>query len=103
MSEAEIGQYDRFELNFNDYYFNYPGRIPINIHQSHLNDSVLLGIRTIAFVYISVIYLWSLLQLIKSLNTLVIYLTMVGFMCTWLYFALCTLDYFANGRPIFKK
>jgi hypothetical protein len=95
--------YDKFEQSFDNYYFNYPNRRTLKIHESHLNDSVLLGIRLIAFVYLTIIYLWSLFQIIKSVNTNIIFLTMLGFTGSWLYFGFTTLDYFVNGQPLLKK
>jgi hypothetical protein len=57
-----------------------------------------MALRIVGFVYISGIYIWALIEM-PTFNTNIIYLTMLGYTSTWLYFALSLQDYFINRKP----
>jgi hypothetical protein len=60
---------------------------------------MLFGVRFIAFIYLTGIYVWALASM-PSLTTNVIFLTMIGYLMTWLYFAV-TLQHHILGK--YKK
>jgi hypothetical protein len=90
------GLYNSLVHSLDEYFFNYPDRRPLNIHESHIDNKCLLGIRVVAFIYMSMVYVWTLLQM-PSFNTNIIYLTMVGYTLSWLYFGLTIQHYFLRG------
>jgi hypothetical protein len=45
-------------------------------------------VRVVALLYLSFIYMATLIEM-PSFNTNIIYLTMIGYSLSWLYFMLC--------------
>lgn len=76
----------------NAYHFCYPERRNTDIHESHSHDKTLLTVRIIALLYLSAIYAGTLYEM-PTLNTNIIYLTMIGYTLTWLYFMLSLQHY----------
>ena len=62
------------------------------MHQSHKDTNRLFYIRLVSFVYLSAIYIWTLVEM-KGILTNFIYLTLQGYFLAWLYFALTMQDH----------
>ena len=86
----------RLALKLDSYHFCYPERRHLDIHETHYHKKLLLTIRVVAYLYLTFIYLWTLVQM-PTFNTNIIYLTMVGYLLTWLYFGLTLQHYFFSG------
>lgn len=54
---------------------------------------MLFGVRFVAFIYLTGIYLWTLASM-PSLATNLIFLTMIGYLMAWLYFAVTLQHHF---------
>lgn len=102
MQSSKPTYYSRFRRVFHEYYFNYPDCRTLNLHESHLSDNTLLGIRIVAFVYLTGIYIWALVDM-PTLNTNLIFLTMLGYTATWLYFGLSLQDALIHKTNVISR
>lgn len=77
---------------------------PNNLHKTFRRSNYLIGIRICCLIYLTGIYIWSLI-LMDNIEDNVIYFTMESYFLTWVYFALTVEDYFANSkqRPEYFK
>lgn len=75
------------------------------IHHSTVNDRVLFYFRLFAFIFLTSIYVWTIAALQQSLMENIMYLTMIGYSLSWLYFGLSLQDYCLNfgGKPLSNK
>jgi hypothetical protein len=88
MPKDESSLYVKLARRFHDFHFKYPGRREVNVHESHLNERVLVCLRIVAFIYLTGIYVWALSTDTPSFAINIIYLTMVGYLASWLYFGI---------------
>jgi len=104
MTDQDYCVYQKLSRKFHEYYFEYPERRSLNLHESHMNENTLMGIRIVAFVYLSGIYFWALIQM-ATLNTNLIFLTLLGYTATWLYFGLSLQDVCINkaNQPLSQR
>jgi hypothetical protein len=75
------------------------------VHQSTVNDRVLFYFRLFAFILLTAIYVWTIAVIQQSLMENIMYLTMIGYLLSWLYFGLTLQDYCLNfgGKPLSRK
>ena len=71
---------------------SYPNRL----HLSFRSTNKLIYLRIGCLIYLTAIYLWSLI-LMPNIDENIIYLTLESYFITWVYFALTVEDYFANS------
>lgn len=69
----------------------------MEIHFSHIDSNHLFLIRLGCFIYLTTIYIWTLNDM-GSFLTNIIYLTMQGYLITWLYFSLVIQDYLFHNK-----
>ena len=66
------------------------------MHQSTVSDRILFYFRLFAFILLTAIYIWTIAVIQQSLMENIMYLTMIGYLLSWLYFGLVLQDYCMN-------
>jgi len=76
--------------------FDYPERVDVSIHNSLTNRRLLLAVRVISLLILSFRYVIQIAKYYDSAFNIAEYLTELGFLVTWSYFALTCQDYLIN-------